>query len=1254
MKNVNFIKPLALTIGLILSVTFVNGAARTASVTGNWSNTATWGGSAAPTSIDVITINSGITVTVDVAVAQCASVTFAAVSVSSALTISGTNSLAITGLLSMPRPGSGTTCTVNVAAGSVLCGSLTMAATSVTRNDIINISTGSFTVSGTYTANANASVPAAQFIFSSTGSLTFGGTITLNAGLTTPPTITTVTGSTVIYSGAAQTGIAATYANLTLSGSAAKTFATTPTVNGVLSMEGTASVIVTGTGVVTYGAAATLQYNKPAVYTATAEEWITPFAATGGVIIANAGTITLNTAKVFGANTNVPLTINSWAILATANFGLTFHGDFINNGTLTAGSSPIIITGTTATHNIGGFTTTGLLSMTKASGTATLTGDVNGAGLTINGAAGTLNLGTTALNHTFSGIWTRTAGTLNGGSSTINFSAAGVVVSGTGGTFTPNTGTVNYTRAGTQTVGALTYNNLTLSGSSAKTTTSVTVNGILSMEGTATASVVPTYGSAATLQYKGSAAQTTGLEFPASFTTGQLAGIKIENTNGVTLNAAKNIGARSLTIGSVVTSSIFSDGGFQLTATGTLNLTSGTFELGAGAATTFPGFGTRNIAAGTTVEYAATATQTIKGITYSNLNISGTGTNSKIADADITVDGILNLASANASTTQGCLSMSTFTLNMGADATTTGTGDVTGIVKRTQTFADNTQYSFGNQYTLITFIGTGTKPGSLSCQITLGTAPWTGTILRQYTFAKDVDATDKVIANLHFLTGELNSNTASTLVFWDNNGSGGTPEEHGKSNNDLTNNWVGLSGLGVTYLAPTSSLGVKTWSLDNATTANLNSWNGIDNVWTNVLNWTLGHTPLTTEDVQIPSGKSFYPTLPNAVEIKSLEIQSGASLTSSTYTLTINGYTGAWINNGTFTGTGGTVVFSHGTISHVVSMSGSGTNTFNNLTVNTNTYLQPASGFYLKIAGTVSNGYIIDLKATNNTFEYNGSGQSILNLQGPSADIGYSNLVINSSGTATLPVTLNVMRDFTLSGGTVAATAASTIDILGNVTLTSGTFTGSSSVISVGGNWTNNGATFTPGTSTVTFNSTAASQAINGTAASQTFNAITVAKTAQTLSIGGSTTALTITGGLTITSGTLGAGTAANINVAGNWSNSGTFTAGSGTVTFNGSSAQSLGGTNTFYNLTINNTGGGVTASANQTVNSELYLQGANASATQGCLKLTDPYQLIMGATATTTGTGDVTGIVTRNSFLINTPYTFGNQYTTIDFYAGG
>jgi hypothetical protein len=110
----------------------------------------------------------------------------------------------------------------------------------------------------------------------------------------------------------------------------------------------------------------------------------------------------------------------------------------------------------------------------------------------------------------------------------------------------------------------------------------------------------------------------------------------------------------------------------------------------------------------------------------------------------------------------------------------------------------------------------------------------------------------------------------------------------------------------------------------------------------------------------------------------------------------------------------------------------------------------------------------------------------------------------------------------------------------------------------------------------VTFNSTTAAQAINGTAASQTFKHITVNKTGRTLSVGGSTTTLTLNGTMTLTAGTLDAGTASAVNIAGNWTNNSggaAFDAGSSTVVFNGGTSQTLGGSAStiFNNLAISN-----------------------------------------------------------------------------------
>jgi hypothetical protein len=409
-----------------------------------------------------------------------------------------------------------------------------------------NTSIANVAVTGTYTNNGTLTVGTA---LTGAGGLTNGATGILNIGGTS--TVTTLTasavGNTVNYTGAAQTGRVITYHNLTLSGSGAKTFATTPTVNGVLSLEGTATVSVT-TGVITYGTNATLQYKTTDVRTATLEEWLATFAATGGVIIANtAGSVTMNAAKLY--NASVPLTINSGATLITNNLALNFGGDFINNGgTFTAGSSAITIENTMATQSIAGFTTTGAISMTKTAGIATFTGNVNGNTLTINGSGGTLNLGT-GRTHTFTGLVTLTAGTLDGGSSTFNANlVAAPAWTNTAGVFTPSSGTVNFGGAGAQSLTgtlATTFNNLTLSNSGIKTLTMLpTVNGILSIEGTTTVSAAsaPTYGAASTIQYNGSIAQTTGPELPATFNGS--GGLIIANTSGsaVTLSSATVLG----------------------------------------------------------------------------------------------------------------------------------------------------------------------------------------------------------------------------------------------------------------------------------------------------------------------------------------------------------------------------------------------------------------------------------------------------------------------------------------------------------------------------------------------------------------------------------------------------------------------------------------------------------------------------------------------------------------------------------------
>ena len=136
-------------------------------------------------------------------------------------------------------------------------------------------------------------------------------------------------------------------------------------------------------------------------------------------------------------------------------------------------------------------------------------------------------------------------------------------------TFTPNgaSATVNYSGAA-QTAQGATYQNLILSGSGSKTTAGITVNGTLSMQGTATATAVPAYGVNSTLEYKGSAAQTTGPELAAG-----LASLTINNTNGVTVG-----------ISATVTNTLTLAAGRLITGANQINLATNGSVSGASAA----------------------------------------------------------------------------------------------------------------------------------------------------------------------------------------------------------------------------------------------------------------------------------------------------------------------------------------------------------------------------------------------------------------------------------------------------------------------------------------------------------------------------------------------------------------------------------------------------------------------------------------------------------------------------------------------
>ena len=145
---------------------------------------------------------------------------------------------------------------------------------------------------------------------------------------------------------------------------------------------------------------------------------------------------------------------------------------------------------------------------------------------------------------------------------------------------------------------------------------------------------------------------------------------------------------------------------------------------------------------------------------------------------------------------------------------------------------------------------------------------------------------------------------------------------------------------------------------------------------------------------------------------------------------------------------------------------------------------------------------------------------------------------------------------------------------------------------------------------------------------------------------------------VTINSGSTLTASATAINVAGNWTNNGTFSPSTGTVNFDGTAAQTISraGGETFNNLTVSNTAAKVSANNNLTVGTS-----ALVTVSSGAILDMGSNQLLGGAVLTTSGTGTLntqnttaTAIPTgRNwAFAINYNNATGSQSIANGTYA--
>lgn len=300
------------------------------------------------------------------------------------------------------------------------------------------------------------------------------------------------------------------------------------------------------------------------------------------------------------------------------------------------------------------------------------------------------------------------------------------------------------------------------------------------------------------------------------------------------------------------------------------------------------------------------------------------------------------------------------------------------------------------------------------------------------------------------------------------------------------------------------------------------------------------------------------------------------------------------------------------------------------------------------------------------TFNMSG-GAILINKEGSaflSSDLGYVNLAGSGTvtdgtlqiGSATSPVGQIMKINSTASIGNLLinnATATASIitnslNVVKNIIINSGSLNANNLNITLGGNWQNNGGTFTPGTAIVHFNSNL-SQSIFKTGG-ETFNHLLFSGTGiKTFS-----SAVNTTSNFSInTSASVDVSSSNHqLTVRGNFFNNGNFNAQNGLVFLTGTNAQNISGSSTtsFYNLTVNKTSNNVTLLAPANLINALNLNNGTFN-TNGQV-----FTIVSTATNTAridpiTGTGDIVGNVTVQRFapggatgwaLLGTPITSG------------
>jgi hypothetical protein len=681
--------------------------------------------------------------------------------------------------------------------------------------------------------------------------------------------------------------------------------------------------------------------------------------------------------------------------------------------------------------------------------------------------------------------------------------------------------------------------------------------------------------------------------------------------------------------------------------------------ISSGATVTTSAAGTLNIAgtlanAGTMVNSGTTnfngtsGQQTFSGVTTFN-NLSLNNSNGLLLPAGLTITG-------NVLLTAGILNVNNYNLTVGGSwtnnvsvsALTAGTGTVNFNSAAPQTIGGTFKTVFNNLQiastgTTVTLTGNTDVTGNLS--VTAGTFD-----LSTFTANRTTAGGTLTVANNAVLkiggTGTYPSNySTNTLVV------ASTVEYAG------TAQTVSNKLYGNLKLSSSSGAAVKTFPATAFTI--LGNLTSVQGAGTSV-------TYSAAADITVSGNVS---------------IGAATVFNSATFTENIGGN---WANAGTFNGNTGKVIFTNSGSA----VSGAGAQNFNDLTIAASmiTFSNENINVSGNLATTGSGSFS---QASGGTLFMTGSGKTI-----SGSDIFLDNLNVSGSvTTSSFKSTGNIIVSgslgassgiITLSGNSKTISGAGTIgfyvlSVTGSYT-TAGNFSVGAAMIVAGSFSASAGtATFT-GTSSLSGTANLYNTTINGTSLQLSANAVlgvanlltitagvlnVTASAPNTVNFNGSgaqninavtydnlilsngnnksaIAAITVNGDLTIGTGTTFIPGSFTHSIYKNWTNNGTFTAGTGTIQFLGTATTFITGATTFNILTIDG------ASSTVSIVLQSDITAATVNMTQGIVTTGSNTLTI---TTTRTGNGIIIGNIKRtHAFTTGVSYAFEGPDNTINF----